>query len=75
MKEKLKLRKKKLGNVIEGNNIWNKDIWIAGGKKGVHKHRGMFEVNNGQTINTETLKKVLKVDNKINFYKDLKLLG
>jgi hypothetical protein len=62
-------KKVKLGNVIEGNNIWKQGHMDAiGGKKGVHKHRGMFEVNNaGQTINNETLKKVLKVDNKNQF--------
>ena len=58
--------------IIFGNK---KDIWIIGGK-GVHKHRGMFEVNNsGQTIMPKHLRKFLRLIIKINFYKDLKLLG
>ena len=62
-------RKVGLGDYIEGNNVWKQGHFDAiGGQKGVHKHRGMFEVNNaGQTITGDTLKKVFEVDTKNEF--------
>lgn len=62
-------QKVKLGNYVEGNNIYKQGHFAAmDGKQGVHKHPGMFEVNNGGVvITTETLKKSLGVENKNQF--------
>ena len=61
--------KVKLGNYVEGNNIYKQGhMGAIDGEQGVHKHRGMFEVNNaGTTITGETFKKILGIDNKKQF--------
>jgi len=68
-------KKVKLGNFVSGNNIWKQGHFDAiSGNKGVHKHRGMFEVNNGgNSITGETLKKVFGVDNKNQFLQNFEV--
>ena len=69
-------QKVKLGNFVEGNNIYKQGhMGAIDGENGVHKHRGMFEVNNaGKVITGETLKKVLGIDNKKQFLQKFEVL-
>ena len=64
-----------VGTYIEGNNIWKQGHMDAiGGKKGVHKHRGMFETNHaGLVLDGNVMKKALGVESKEDFLKKLKL--
>ena len=64
-----------VGTYIEGNNIWKQGHMDAiGGKKGVHKHRGMFETNHaGAVLDGNVMKKALGVESKEDFIKKLKV--
>ena len=64
-----------VGTYIEGNNIWKQGHMDAiGGKKGVHKYRGMFETNHaGLVLDGNVMKKTLGVESKENFLKKLKV--
>jgi hypothetical protein len=64
-----------LGTRIEGSNIWKQGHMDAiSGKKGVHKHRGMFETNHaGVVLDGNVLKKTLGVDSKEEFFKKLQV--
>ena len=64
-----------VGTYIEGNNIWKQGHMDAiGGKKGVHKHRGMFETNHaGLVLDGNVMKKALGVESKEDFLKKLKV--
>ena len=66
-----------LGDYIEGNNIWKQGhLGAISGERGVHKHRGMFEVNNaGFVIDKEVLSKVLGVDHKTQFIQRFEVLS
>ena len=69
-------QKVKLGNYVEGNNIYKQGHFAAmDGEQGVHKHPGMFEVNNGGVvITTDTLKKSLGVENKNQFLQSFEVV-
>jgi len=64
-----------VGTYIEGNNIWKQGHMDAiGGKKGVHKHRGMFETNHaGLVLDGNVMKKALGVESKEDFLNKLKV--
>ena len=64
-----------VGTYIEGNNIWKQGHMDAiGGKKGVHKYRGMFETNHaGVVLDGNVMKKALGVESKEDFLKKLKI--
>lgn len=64
-----------VGTFIEGNNIWKQGHMDAvGGKKGVHKYRGMFETNHaGVVLDGNVMKKALGIESKEDFLKKLKV--
>ena len=64
-----------MGTYIEANNIWKQGHMDAiSGKKGVHKHRGMFETNHaGVVLDGNVMKKALGVDSKDEFLKKLQV--
>ena len=64
-----------VGTYIEGNNIWKQGHMDAiGDKKGVPKHRGMFETNHaGLVLEGNVMKKALGVESKEDFLKKLKV--